>query len=104
MLAALYRDNDNLITLDLLKNEISGSYLNAATVTARVLDAGGTQVIAPQALSYVGGSNGKYQASLDKALFASLVINTFYDLDVTAVESGIDYNRRERVAFLIRRE
>jgi len=102
----LYRDNDNVFTLDGLKNAVTGVYLNAATVTAQVKDLEGTVVVGstPLDLGYVAASDGKYRIVADKALFASLVVGEYYDVIITGVESGVDYRRTERVIFAIRRK
>ena len=99
----IYLLNDNIFRLQALKDEFTGSFLNAATVGVRVLETDGTQVVASQALAYVSASSGDYEVALDKALFASLVDGRNYDVEFNAAEVGVDYNERHRVTAKIRR-
>lgn len=100
----IYLDNDNVVEIDELRDVALGTYLNAATVGMRILTTGGAEVVASQSMSYVGSSNGKYRVSLDKALVASLTEQERYDLEITAVEAGLDYRRLYRVRFVKRRD
>jgi len=66
-MANIYLSNDNLLSIEGLKNSSSGSYLNDATVTATLKDSGGTTVTGqtfPVTLSYIAQTNGNYQATL----------------------------------------
>lgn len=65
----LYQDNTQLITLVGLQDEISGSFLNAATMTVTLLDQNGQQVpnLIGITMSYVADSNGNYQGIVDAA-------------------------------------
>lgn len=75
MAEVLYYQNDNLITVDELKDTATGAYLNTATVTLTAIqDAAGATVSGetfPKTLAYVASSNGKYQAVVDKLLAVS---------------------------------
>jgi hypothetical protein len=92
MTAILYKDNDNLIELDMLKNSATDAYLNSATVNlTSIKDSAGvvvTGVTFPLAMSYVATSNGKYQATVDKAL--ALISGQHYTAIVDVASSGID--------------
>lgn len=90
----LFLDNDNVFELDALQDAIDSSYLNAATVSIRVLDYDDlTEVVASQTLSYVSASDGKYRASVDEATFDSLTDGKAYLVEFLAVQSGLNYRR-----------
>lgn len=103
MTTEIYPDNDNVVEIDLFKDAIAGTFLNAGTVSCRILETTGTEAVATQAMSFVAASNGKYRVSLDKALIASLVDGKSYDVEITGVESGLDYREFVRVKFQKRR-
>ena len=88
----IYKDNDNLIELDLLKNAATGAYITTATVTLTAIhDEAGNTVSGetfPKAMSYVASSNGKYQATVDKAL--AIVAGRNYIAIVDAASVSID--------------
>lgn len=92
MTTIVYKDNDNLIEMDLLKNSATETYINNATVTLTAIrDAAGATVSGetfPKAMTYVAASNGKYQAVVDKLL--ALVAGQSYTAVVDAVSAGID--------------
>lgn len=63
----LYTGNDTVIEVRGLKNEVTGDFLNSASVTATLVDAEGDQVageVWPKTLEYVAGSGGLYRATL----------------------------------------
>lgn len=88
----VYKDNDNLVELDALKNSATDAYINSATVTLTAIrDAAGATVSGdtfPKAMSYVASSNGKYQASVDKLL--AIVPGQSYTAIVDVVSGVID--------------
>lgn len=92
MADVIYKDNDNLVELDALKNAASDAYINNATVTLTAIkNATGTTVTGdtfPKTMTYVTSSNGKYQASVDKLL--AVVAGQAYTAVIDAVSSGID--------------
>lgn len=67
----LYK-NDNLIEVDELKDEVAGSFLNAATVTADLKDSAGAAIGSTITLTYVAASNGKYQGTVPDTLVVNL--------------------------------
>lgn len=84
----LFFGNDNLIELRGLKNEVAGTYLNAATVTVTLKDSDGDNVAGaswPMTMSYVASSNGIYRATLPSTL--SVVEDGRYTA-VVAVNGG----------------
>ena len=83
-------NSDALFEVDELTEEVTSTFQNAATVAVTVEDISGTEVISSQAVAYVAASDGKYQATLDKALFASFTRGRYYVAKFTAVESGLD--------------
>lgn len=93
-----YISSDNVIQLDKFYDAVNAAYLNAATVTATMKDLEGTEVTGetwPVTLIYVSGSDGKYQATVDKDLV--LTENSSYFIEITASESGIDKFFKRRV-------
>lgn len=95
----IYAGNDHKLTVDRLR-DTDGQYINAAIVEAKVIDSDGNGVEGqtwPLSLSYVEGSDGKYEGILDDAMELqsgknyTLVINTVdgdsvghWELEVTA--------------------
>lgn len=92
MTTIVYKDNDNLIELDVLKNSATDAYINNATVTLTTIrDAAGATVSGetfPKTLTYVATSNGKYQAVVDKLL--AIVPGQHYTAIVDASSAGLD--------------
>lgn len=73
----LYKDNDNLLTLEPLKNMIAGTFVNDATVTFVVKEdtdgaAGSAITGASGSMPYVASSDGKYQGIVEST--AALVL------------------------------
>ena len=85
----LYLSSDNLVRVDLLKNENTGQYVSDATVTMTLRDSDLAAVTDAEdlSLSYVSGSNGRYHGTLPDSL--SLTAGARYYLDVTAIASGL---------------
>lgn len=74
MSETIYIDSDNLVTVDALYDNAAAAYVNDATVTMTLKDRAGTEVSGetwPVTLSYVSGSNGKYQGTLSDTLTLS---------------------------------
>ena len=100
-----YGENDHSLALDGLKNGLTDSYINNATVQAELLDNAGSQiagVVQPITLEYVTDSDGKYRATINKVL----------DVDprdrivakITAVASGpLNATWEEQVSVIKRR-
>ncbi|NOY63051.1 MAG: hypothetical protein GXP10_07865 [Gammaproteobacteria bacterium] len=101
----LYISNDNLATLDALKNAADGTWINDATVTATLVDATGSPVTGqswPLALPYVAGTNGRYQGILEDAL--GLAKKSGYTLKVIAMTgSGLKGYWEKSLRALVRR-
>jgi hypothetical protein len=88
-MANIYLSNDNLLSIEGLKNSSSGSFMNAATVTVTLKDSGGTSVSGqtfPVTLSYIAQTNGNYQATLENTL--SMVEDSIYTATIAATSSG----------------
>lgn len=84
-----YLGNDMTVTLSGFQNALTGDYLNNATVSCRLLETDGTEVLGSQSLQYVAASNGNYRFTVDKDAVA-LVDGQFYILEIVASETGID--------------
>lgn len=85
----LYKGNDMVIELDGLKNEVTGEYVNNATVTFTLKDAAGATVTGqsfPTAMPYVTASNGLYRATLSDA--AAVVVGTRYVVEINVDAGG----------------
>jgi len=81
----IYEGNDMVIELRGLKNEVSGAYIDSATVGVTLKDADGVNVSGeswPLTMNYVTGSNGKYRATLADTL--SLTPRARYTATITA--------------------
>lgn len=88
-MANIYLSNDNLLSIEGLKNSSSGSYMNDATVTTTLKDSGGTAVSGqtfPISLNYIAATNGNYQATLENTL--NMVEGSIYTATITATSSG----------------
>lgn len=90
-------NTDLYVTLTGAQNGADDSYFNAATVTAVVQTPGGTEVVSSQPLSYISASNGNYSATLNKALFASMVKGRTYVVLITANDSGSGIDREWKI-------
>lgn len=81
------------------RNDITGAYLNAATVTYSLIDVTGAAgqgagyVVASGSLAYEAASDGVYSAVLQSTDFAALPVGAKYRVVVTAAQSGIDAKR-----------
>lgn len=70
----LYDGNDMVLEVASLKNDVSGEFLNEATVTVSLADSAGEPVAGnpwPLALEYLEDSNGVYRATLADTLTLS---------------------------------
>ncbi len=77
--------SDNVVELSGLKNEITGAFINNATVTAKVVDRNGVDVAGqswPVTLTYVSSSDGVYRGTLSDSM--SLARFDLYTVQVTA--------------------
>ena len=88
----MFVDNDMLVEVKGLQDSSDDTFLNAATVTAVLLDETGTQVTGgspqPISLGYVGGSNGIYQGIFDSVV--ALTNGDCGTIEITAVEGTLD--------------
>lgn len=81
----LLDNNDSIIEVYDLKNELTGDFLNTATVQVTLKDSTGTNVTGdtwPKTLNYVTASNGIYRATLLYTL--GLTADSRYTATVTA--------------------
>lgn len=80
----LYRLNDNLIEWDDMDRASDRTYVNDGVVTMTLKDSNGASVSGATSLtlSYVTGSNGKYQGTIPYTV--SLTAGAEYTLEVTA--------------------
>lgn len=85
----LFVISDNVVTVNSVRNTVSGDYINNATVTLSLADAAGSAVSGqswPLTLDYVASSNGKYQGVIDSA--ASLLVGKRYKATITINAGG----------------
>lgn len=81
----LYIGNDTILEVESLRNDLTGAYLNSATVTVTLEETDGVDVAGetwPKTMAYVTGSNGTYRATLVYGL--SLVAGRKYYAQITA--------------------
>lgn len=98
----LYRDNDNVYRLRNFRDTRTdpATPLNAATVTGTLYDeddVGGTPLVAAQTLAKIAGSDGLYEAAVDKALIPSsgggAVPEGRHVLRIVGAEAGLDFQK-----------
>ena len=83
----IFINNDSLIELIGLKNSLTDSYVNDATVTVTLYDSTGAEVSGiswPLTMAYVTASNGDYRGTLDKAVV--LITGALYKAVITALD------------------
>lgn len=71
MTQVIFDQNDNLLEVIDLKNVVTDTFVNTATVTATLVDSEGVDVVGeswPITLAYVAASDGLYQAILKDTL------------------------------------
>ena len=87
----IYKDNENLIELDELKNSANDTFVNDATVAVTIKNAAGTTVSGetfPKTMTYVASSDGKYQAALSDLMV--LVPGQHYTAFITAISGALN--------------
>lgn len=87
-MSVLLFKNDNLIEVDELKDEVSGDFLLTATVTAVLKDAAGATIGSSITLTFVAGSDGRYQGNIPDDLAVSL--GDRITAEITADGGGAD--------------
>lgn len=83
--------NDQTVEVLGLQDQVSGSYQNAATVTARIKTMAGVDVTGvtwPITLAYVAASSGNYRGTFEAA--ASLSPGLRYIVEISAAQSGLE--------------
>tara|TARA_R110000868_G_scaffold11362_2_gene55579 strand:+ start:394 stop:720 length:327 start_codon:yes stop_codon:yes gene_type:complete len=86
----LWVANTNLVRVRKLQNQLTGVYINDATVTATLIDDAGVNVAGgswPQAMAYEAGTDGAYVASLPSAL--ALTNGQAVILRVSAIQGSL---------------
>src|SRR5258705_4441177 len=81
----LFDGNDMVLEVSELMNEVTGAFLNSATVTVSLADVNGNPVDGnawPLALEYVAGSDGMYRVTLADTL--GITPNARYAADLIA--------------------
>lgn len=79
----LYDENDMVVEIRGLANEVTGEYLNAATVNCTLKDSAGVSVSGqswPTTMTYVTSSDGVYRAIIGYA--AGTVASSTYTLQI----------------------
>lgn len=102
--STVYVANSHIIRLDALRDQ-DGSYVNDATVTLQSLvDKDGdavSGVTVPLTMSYVSGSDGRYEGALDESLGISA--ERWYTATVRAVSGSTQGQWQERLRSAVRR-
>lgn len=86
---ALFSQNDHVVELRKVKNEITGGYINDATVTAIIYDADGQEIqgqVWPLTLSYVAASNGTYRGIVESDV--TVDVGDVLSLEITVTATG----------------
>jgi hypothetical protein len=85
----LFKANDQVIEVKGLKNNVSGAFLNAATVTATLKDPAGANVTGLTAipLAYVAASSGDYRGQVEETFNPAQ--KDGYTLHIDASEGGL---------------
>lgn len=96
MTVVIYRKNDVVIEWTWLSQSTDGEYINDGTVTFTLYHtyslaastgvASGTSVSGPTTMTYVTGSNGKYQGKLPASLALDLSLD--YTIEINATANG----------------
>jgi len=71
MTGVFYVANDHVLELRNLRDNVSGVFINNATVVVTIKDSAGANVTGetwPKSMPYVAASNGIYRATLDATL------------------------------------
>lgn len=90
----LIDNSDNLIEVLGLKNPVTDSWMNSATVSAVVLDSTATQITGfsqPVSMPYDAGSDGDYRGVIPETAVWS--VGDRITVIATAVDSGSGLNR-----------
>jgi hypothetical protein len=80
-------ESSTLIEWDGLQSNADDSYINGATITGTLKDGDGTLLGQPD-LSYVSGSNGKYQGYITPTMIADVAPCEELTLVLTATYGG----------------
>lgn len=97
MTVKIFRKNDNLVEWQWLSQSSDGAYINDGTVSFTLYsgytlanDTGvrsaGSVVDGPTTMTYVAGSNGKYQGKLPASVDLSLSVQ--YTIEINATAGG----------------
>lgn len=89
-IATIFLSNDNLIELANLQNEVTGAYINDATVNVTLVNSTGTNVVGttwPKVMPYVAASDGLYRATLGYDLV--LTANSRYTANIVVVSGAL---------------
>tara|TARA_R110002167_G_scaffold85605_1_gene232073 strand:+ start:1104 stop:1421 length:318 start_codon:yes stop_codon:yes gene_type:complete len=95
----LYINNDNLLSVENLKNAATDVFINDATVTAILKNSAGGNVTGqswPLTLAFVSSSNGDYKGTLEDGLV--LTEGTTYTAEINA-DAGNDQIANWSVSF-----
>lgn len=88
-ITVLYVDNDNILEVCHLREELTGDFLNTATVQVTLFDADGAETTGdtwPKPMPYVANSKGVYRTVLPAAL--DLQPNSRYAAEIN-VDAGV---------------
>lgn len=82
--------NDQTVTIDRLKDSVTGDFLNAAVVTATLIDHRGNSVVGAIAITLAlvsGNTTGKYRGQVEETFDPP--IGSGYTLEIDASEGGV---------------
>lgn len=98
----LFVGNENYLKLAGLINNVTGLYVNDASVSIQLKDRSGTNVGTSTAMSYIAASNGDYAVTLADSLGITAGKGYVAHVDAEA-PGGLTYHAEEPVVAKIRK-
>jgi hypothetical protein len=98
----VYISSDNLVTVDALTDPIDDSYVNDATVTAKLTsDAAGVTTVVNSSitLTYVAASDGKYQEAMPSTVSLTDGVNYYLFITATSGTQNITIRKIVRAGY-----
>lgn len=93
-LEEIFRNNDHILTIDEVKDDDTGLFINDATVTVTLHEDDNDELGAevngqswPTDMIFIASSNGKYEATLDEGI--AIIPGTFYIALITVTKATL---------------
>jgi hypothetical protein len=91
----IYLDSDTVFLWQGMRDSVTGSYVNDASVAGSLQDLDGTE-LQSFSFSYIDGSNGDYEGTVSAAMTTGLDPSGEYYVAITATRVGQTVTKRER--------